>query len=74
MANSISIFDFKFKFSGYGHYEVGYTYPSGKQIWATIDDMTLIDSTKNAYNPKKKDLQSLKNAIKRIKLKNKKAL
>jgi hypothetical protein len=64
MTNSISISDFSFQFTGHGHYRVSYTYPSGRQIWATINDMTLIDSTKNAYDPKKKDLQSLKNTIK----------
>ena len=56
-----SITDFKFKFAGYGHYSVTYTSPrTGKQYHRTINDMTLIDCTKNADQPKKKNLELLK--------------
>lgn len=59
--NSISILDFTFKVSGYGHYEVSYTSPNtGKQFTCVTNNMPLIDATKNADNPLKKDLESLK--------------
>ena len=64
MTNSISITDFNFEFSGHGHYKVSYTYPSGKTITSTINHMPLIDATKNADEPKKKDLIGLKRTIK----------
>ena len=64
MTNSISITDFNFEFSGHGHYKVSYTYPSGKTITSTINHMPLIDATKNADEPKKKDLIDLKRTIK----------
>jgi hypothetical protein len=57
--------DFQFKFAGYGHYQVSYTSPkTGKKWNKTISDMTLIDATKNADNPKVKDLNKLKSIIK----------
>jgi hypothetical protein len=62
------ISDFKFEFVGYGHYKVTYTSPKTNKSWyKTIDDMTLIDRTKNAENPLKKDLDLLKRIIKDIK-------
>ena len=64
MSKSISITNFDFKFAGYGHYKVTYTYPSGKQIWSNINDMTIIDATKNSDSPKTKDLNTLKSLIK----------
>jgi len=57
--------DFQFKFTGYGHYLVSYISPkTGKKWNKTISDMTLIDATKNAENPKVKDLNRLKSIIK----------
>lgn len=57
----ISISDFEFRMAGYGHYRVTYTSPvTGKQWSTVINDMTLIDATKNSENPKRKDLENLK--------------
>jgi hypothetical protein len=40
---------------------VTYTSPvTGKQWTTAIDDMSIIDATKNNENPKKKDLEMLK--------------
>lgn len=67
MAIKVKITDFVFEFAGHGHYGVTYCYPiSGKRITATIDDMTIIDSTKNEDYPKSKDLQQLKRTVKRL--------
>lgn len=61
MKTRISILDFKFMIAGYGHYRVTYTSPvTGKQWSTTVNDMPLIDATKNCDNPKQKDLESLK--------------
>lgn len=61
MKTRISIYDFNFQVTGYGHYKVTYTSPAtGKQWSTTISDMTIIDATKNAEEPKKKDLEALK--------------
>lgn len=58
---TISISDFSFSPSGYGHYRVTYTSPvTGKKWSKTISDMPLIDATKNADEPLKKDLKTLK--------------
>lgn len=57
----ISISDFEFRTAGYGRYKVTYISPvTGKQWSTVIDDMTIIDATKNSENPKRKDLESLK--------------
>lgn len=65
MAKEISITDFDFKFSGYGHYKVTYTSPTtGKKWTKTTDDMPLIDDTKNSDDPKKVDLGRLKRMCK----------
>ena len=59
--NLISISDFRFKFTGYGHYRVTYISPKTGKSWDTITtDMPLIDATKNSENPKIKDLKHLK--------------
>lgn len=59
--NKISITDFRFLPSGYGHYRVTYTSPvTGKEWSAVTSDMTLIDATENAEYPKVKDLNQLK--------------
>lgn len=65
MKNSISIHDFTFEFNGYGHYKVTYVSPvTGKKWTSVVNDMTLIDATKNADNPKKVDLEMLKRLLK----------
>lgn len=59
--NRISISDFSFSPAGYGHYKVTYTSPITRSSWmATTNDMPLIDETKNADEPKIKDLNRLK--------------
>lgn len=64
--STISLSDFDFSFAGYGHYSVTYTSPvTGKKWTKVINDMTIIDATKNADEPKKKDLNYLKKIVKR---------
>lgn len=59
------ITDFRFEIAGYGHYKVTYTSPvTGKQWVKTIDNMPLIDATKNAEEPKRIDLDILKKKCK----------
>lgn len=61
----ISISDFSFIPSGYGHYKVTYTSPKTNKTWTkVINDMTLIDCTKNSENPLVKDLEMLKHRVK----------
>lgn len=61
MRTRIQLSDFNFQLSGYGHYRVTYTSPvTGKQWSTVISDMTLVDATKNADEPKRKDLEALK--------------
>ena len=65
MESKISINDFMFHKTGYGHYRVIYTSPKTNKTWTkTFNDMTIIDKTKNVDNPKKKDLEMLKWLIK----------
>ena len=53
--------DFTFRPSGHGHYKVTYISPvTGKEWTTTTDNMPLIDDAKNADNPKRKDLNTLK--------------
>jgi hypothetical protein len=62
---TISIYDFSFSPSGYGHYRVTYTSPvTGKQWYCITSNMPLIDATKNSDLPLKKDLQDLKRLCK----------
>lgn len=57
--------DFTFEFSGHGHYKVTFTSPyTGKKWSKVITDMELIDLTKGEDNPKKINLNQLKNQIK----------
>jgi hypothetical protein len=64
--NQTSIFDFSFKPSGHGHYEVTYTSPNTGQSWKCItSNMPLIDATKNADSPRRKDLNLLKSLCKK---------
>lgn len=61
----ISISDFQFSFAGYGHYNVTYTSPVTGKSWTTkTNNMPLIDATKNADEPKMKDLNELKRICK----------
>lgn len=61
MASKISVYDFQFMPSGFGHYEVTYTSPCTGKKWHTVtNNMPLIDATKNAETPKVKDLNRLK--------------
>lgn len=65
MKKAISISDFSFMFSGYGHYRVTYCSPVTGKTWSRVtSDMPLIDATKNAEQPKIKDLQTLKRIAK----------
>nr|DAR80505.1 MAG TPA: hypothetical protein [Caudoviricetes sp.] len=65
-AKKISISDFSFMPSGYGHYKVTYTSPVTGKSWTTVtSDMPLIDATKNADEPKRCDLERLKRVVKR---------
>ena len=60
-----TISNFTFNFIGYGHYKVTYTSPVTYKQWATIvNDMSIIDETKNAESPKLKDLNRLKRICK----------
>ena len=64
-ADKISINDFSFSFAGYGHYKVTYTSPTTGKQWAKVtNNMPLIDATKNADEPKRKDLEELKYLVK----------
>jgi hypothetical protein len=57
--------DFTFRPSGRGHYKVTYASPiTGKKWTTTTNNMPLIDATKNAERPKRKDLNYLKNICK----------
>lgn len=63
--SKISITDFIFRFSGYGHYAVAYTSPTSGDTWInTTNDMPLIDATRNSSSPKVKDLEALKRICK----------
>ena len=65
MNPKISINDFHFRFSGYGHYQVTYTSPKTGKKWVyTTNNMPLIDRTKNAEQPKCCDLEFLKRTVK----------
>ena len=58
-ANDLS--QFRFNFSGYGHYRVVYTTPSKRYMYiVTINDMTVIDATKNAEYAKLDDILNLR--------------
>ena len=66
MKNKIQLSDFRFKFSGHGHYRVTYTSPVTWKAWSTVtDNMPLIDATKNCDDtPKRMDLEQLKRTCK----------
>lgn len=61
MRAKTTIYDFDFRFVSYGRYKVTYTSPVTGKKWTTqTTDMPLIDATKNADEPKRKDLEALK--------------
>lgn len=64
MKTKTQLSDFNFIQSGYGHYKVLYKSCNGKQWIAIVSDMTIIDATKNADEPKRKDLERLKQICK----------
>ena len=65
MSTKIEKSDFTFLFAGYGHYKVTYQSPkTGKKWTKTINDMMLIDATKNEEYPKRKDFEILRRLIK----------
>lgn len=62
----IDITDFRFMPAGYGHYKVTYKSPNTGKSWSvTTSNMPLIDATKNAEQPKRKDLEELRRVCKR---------
>jgi hypothetical protein len=57
--------DFRFVYAGDRHYKVTYTSPvTGKEWMKVLNDMTLIDATKNEDEPKQSDLNQLKRIVK----------
>ena len=65
MTTNISISDFTFMPSGYGHYKVTFTSRKTFKVWSvTTFNTRLIDLTQNAESPKVKDLISLKQLCK----------
>ncbi len=57
--------DFHFALAGRGVYLVTYTSPrTGKQWYARIKDMDILDKTKNTEEPKKIHLEILKRRVK----------
>ena len=64
-ANDLS--RFKFEYNGTGCYKVYYFTPNRGDFWvATINNMTMIDGTKNAEWAKAKDIEHLRNVVKRL--------
>jgi hypothetical protein len=60
-----TISNFTFNFTGHGHYKVTYTSPVTYKQWSVIvNEMSIIDETKNAESPKLKDLNRLKRICK----------
>ena len=63
-----TIYDFDFEIAGHGYYKVTYTSPATGKRWTTTttttNNMPLIDATKNAEEPKRKDLEELKRICK----------
>lgn len=57
--------DFRFEINGHGCYKVTYKSPAtGKEFTAITNNMPLIDATRNADEPKRKDLDELKRICK----------
>lgn len=67
MKTKTQLSDFSFYFVSWGLYRVIYTSPVTGYVWkALINDMELIDNTKNEECPKRKDLDLLKYYVKRL--------
>lgn len=65
MKTKTELSDFRFQFAGYGHYKVTYTSPvTGKEWSTTTSNMPLIDATRNADYPLRRDLDTLKRICK----------
>ena len=65
MSTKIKESDFEFIFEGHGRCKVTYQSPkTGKKWTKTINDIPLIYMIKNDGSPKRKDLETLKRAIK----------
>jgi hypothetical protein len=65
MKTSIEKSDFRFLLRGAGCYKVTYSSEKTGRKWsAEINDMTLIDATKNEEEPKKSELKKLKRFVK----------
>lgn len=63
---SDDLHSFSFRFQSYGAYVVTYTTDRRGDYWkARIEDMMLIDATKNADVARVKDIQALYDAVKR---------
>ena len=63
--DKISLTSFYFRFAGCGQYIVTYTTPTRGDYWrARINDMSLIDDTKNAEELTKAALYRLRDAVK----------
>lgn len=68
MKRTIQITDFRFTPSSYGQYRVTYTSPSTGMSWTQwVNDMQIIDATKNSDTPKQKYLMQLKRICKTCK-------
>lgn len=66
MRQKTELSDFRFKFIGNGHYGVTYVSPVTKKAFrALINDMPIIDATKNSDTPLRSDLDHLKKLCKR---------
>ena len=66
MKRKTQLSDFTFIYKGRGAYKVKYESPATGKYWSTYtDNMPLIDATKNADEPKQKDLEELKRLCKR---------
>ena len=63
----ISKYDFSFRLVGFGIYEVLYVSPITHKVYGgVINDMSLIDCTKNSDKPKTMHLNELKRVCKRL--------
>ena len=63
-ANDLSKFTFYFR--GYGHYLVTYTTDRGDYYKALVNDMPLIDATKNAEHAKICEIEALRSVVVRF--------
>ena len=65
MSTKIKESDFTFLFVDHRHCKVTYQSPkTGKKWTKTINDVPLIEMIKNNGSPKRKDLETLKRALK----------